>query len=121
MFVASLCVARCINQPPGTVGVLLNGLFVTTSTKVAASSNPSKVNQSVTFTATITADPTVPNGEVVSFYNGATKIGTGTTTNGVATFTTSFSTAGKYAIKASYPGDAFHKGSSETVKQLVTP
>jgi hypothetical protein len=121
LLVASLCVERCINQPPGTVGVLLNDLFVTTTAKVAASPNPSKVYQSVTFTATITADPPVPNGEVVSFYNGATKIGTGTTTNGVATLATSFSTAGKFAIKASYPGDAFHKGSSGIVKQLVNP
>jgi hypothetical protein len=121
LLVASLCVKRCINQPPGTVGVLFNDLFVTTNTKAAASPNPSKVNQSVTFTATITADPPLPNGEVVSFYNGATKIGAGATTNGVATFATSFSTAGKYAIKASYPGDAFHKGSSGIVKQLVNP
>jgi hypothetical protein len=52
--VASLCVKRCINHPEGTVGVLLNGLFVTTTTKVAASPNPSNVNQSVTFTTTIT-------------------------------------------------------------------
>jgi hypothetical protein len=75
------------------------------------------VNQAVTFTATVT--PTPPNGEVVTFYNGKTEIGTGTTTGGVATLTTSFSKAGTYTIKASYPGDAFRKKSSGTVKQLV--
>jgi hypothetical protein len=73
----------------------------------------------VTFTATVVSNPSVPNGEVVTFYNGATKIGTGTTSNGVASLTTSFSTAGKYTIKASYPGDAFHNASSGTVKQVV--
>jgi Bacterial Ig-like domain (group 3) len=55
----------------------------------------------------------------VTFYNGATEIGAGTTTTGIATLTTSFSTAGKYTIKASYPGDAFHNASSGTVKQVV--
>jgi hypothetical protein len=34
---------------------------------------------------------------------------------------TSFSTAKTYTIKASYPGDAFRKASSGTVKQVVNP
>jgi hypothetical protein len=86
-----------------------------------SSTNPSQINQPVTFTATITAASPVPNGSTVKFYNGPTEIGTGTTTNGIASVTTSFSTAGKFAIKASYPGDAFHKASSGTVKQIVNP
>jgi hypothetical protein len=56
----------------------------------------------------------------VTFYNGATEMGTGTTTGGVATFSTSFAEAKTYTIKASYPGDAFHKKSSGTVKQVVS-
>ena len=121
LLVASLCAKRCINRAKGTVGVLLNGLIVSTTTKVASSLNPSKVKQSVTFTATITSTPPVPNGEFVTFYNGQNAIGTGTTANGLASLTTSFSTVGKYTIKASYPGDAFHKAGSGTVKQVVKP
>lgn len=67
----------------------------------------------------MTSVSSVPNGAVITFYNGASKIGTGTTANGVATLTTVFSSAKTYAIRASYPGDAFHKASSGTVKQVV--
>jgi len=110
---------KCFASADGSIGVLLNKLTIKTATHVTSSLNPSQVNQSVTFTATVVSNPSVPNGEVVTFYNGATKIGTGTTSNGVASLTTSFSTAGKYTIKASYPGDAFHNASSGTVKQVV--
>jgi hypothetical protein len=110
---------KCSASADGSIGVLLNELTIKTATHVTSSLNPSQVNQSVTFTATVVSNPSVPNGEVVTFYNGATKIGTGTTSNGVASLTTSFSTAGKYTIKASYPGDAFHNASLGTVKQVV--
>ncbi len=103
----------------GGVGVLLNETVYATKTALTSSPNPSLVNQTVTFTATMTSNPPVPNGEVVTFYNGKTEIGTGATANGVASLNTSFSKAGKYAIKASYPGDAFRKASSRTVKQVV--
>jgi hypothetical protein len=103
----------------GSVGVLLNDLTATTNTKISSSLNPSKVNQAVTFTATVSSSSLVPDGSVVTFYNGATKIGTGTTTNGVATMTTSFPQAGKYTIKVAYPGDAFHPASSGKVTQVV--
>jgi hypothetical protein len=75
----------------------------------------------VAFTATVSSKGSVPNGSTITFYNGATKIGTSTTTNGVATLATSFSSAGKYTIEASYAGDAFHQESSGTVKQVVNP
>jgi len=48
-----------------------------------------------------------------------TELGTGTTTSGIVTLTTSFSSPGRYAIKATYPGDAFHKASSGKVRQVV--
>jgi len=103
----------------GTIAVFLNETTYTTKTTLASSPNPSQVNQPVTFTATITSTPAVPNGELVTFYNGKTEIGTGTTTNTVATLTTSFSAAKTYTIKATYPGDPFRKASSGTVKQVV--
>ena len=103
----------------GSAAVLLNETHYASKTTLASSPNPSQVNQPVTFTATITSTPAVPNGELVTFYNGKTEIGTGTTTNTVATLTTSFSAAKTYTIKATYPGDPFRKASSGTVKQVV--
>ena len=109
------------NYNLGSVSVLLNATLYATATALTSSPNPSVINQSVTFTATTTSNPPISDGETVTFYNGATKIGTATTTNGVATLATSFSKAKTYTIKASYPGDAFHKASSGTVKQVVNP
>lgn len=105
----------------GGVEALLNSFVAATTMSVTSSLNPSQAGQPVTFTATVTASSGVPNGSVITFYNGAAQIGTDTTTNGIASLTTSFSTAGKYTIKAKYPGDAFHKASSGTVKQVVNP
>jgi hypothetical protein len=101
------------------VGVLLNHTHVLTTTTITSSSNPSLVNQSLTFTATVTSGSSVPNGSVITFYKGTASIGTGTTTNGVASLTTSISNAGTYAIKARYAGDVFHQHSSGAVTQVV--
>ena len=57
----------------------------------------------------------------MTFYNGTTNLGTSPTLNGVASLTTSFSKAMNYTIKAEYPGDAFHKKRSGTIKQVVNP
>ena len=105
----------------GSVAVLLNTTSYTTKTALTSSPNPAQVNQTVAFTATITSNPPAPNGEVVTFYNGKTELGTGATTNGVATLNTSFSKAKTYTIKATYPGDPFRKPSKGTVKQVVNP
>jgi hypothetical protein len=104
----------------GSVAVLLNETSYTTKTTLASSVNPAQVNQPVTFTATITSNPTVPNGETVTFYQGKTVLGAATTMNGTANLTTSFAKAGSYSMKASYAGDAFRKVSSGTVRLVVT-
>jgi len=119
----ALAANGCFTKSCGSagVGVLLNDLTAMTATALTSSPNPSLVNQSVTFTATITSDPPIPDGEVVTFHNGKTNLGTSTTTNGVASLTTSFSKAKTYTVKATYPGDAFHKASKGTVKQVVNP
>lgn len=104
--------------------VLLNVFDSPTVTAVTSSLNPSPVNQAVTFTATVTSnpiDPVVADGTVITFSASKTVLGTGLTKNGVATFTTSFSKAKTYSIKASYPGDTFHKASYGAVKEIVHP
>jgi hypothetical protein len=103
----------------GTVVVLSNGSLIKTATSLSSSLNPSSVNQQVILTATLVASPSIPNGEVVTFYNGKTVLGTGTITNNAATLTVSFAKAASYTVKATYAGDTFHKKSSGSMTQVV--
>jgi hypothetical protein len=63
----------------------------------------------VTFTATLTGGA---NGEIITFYNGAASIGTGTISSGKATLTISTLAVGSQTITASYPGDGNYTGST---------
>jgi hypothetical protein len=103
------------------VETMLNRSFAITKTAVTASPNPAGVNQSITLTATIASGNPVPNGAVVTFFNGKVPIGTGNTVNGVATLTTSFPKAKTYSVKATYPGDDFRKSSTGMVREVITP
>jgi hypothetical protein len=106
----------------GTAGVLVNNFTADTATTLTSSPNPSHVNRPVTFIATVTSNTSVPpNGSTVIFYDHQTVLGKGTTTNGVASFTTSFSKPETKTYKAVYPGDVFHHPSSGTTTQVVSP
>jgi len=117
-----LAVANQIGCGPcglGSIGVLLKD-FEATATVLTTSASPSHVGQSVTFTAGVTwTEGPVPDGELVTFYDGTTVIGTNITASGVATFTTSLLSAKTHTIKASYAGDFSFKPSSGTVMQVV--
>jgi hypothetical protein len=92
----------------------------TSKTVLMTSGSPSFAGQAVTFTATVTSGHgAIPNGELVTFYDGTTVIGTGSTASGAATFTTSSLTAKTHTIKATYGGDAIFSPSSGTVTQIV--
>jgi len=84
--------------------------------------NPSNVGQTVTFTATVAAvvpGTGTPTG-TVTFLDGATVLGTGTLSGGVATFTDSALAAGSHSISFTYGGDANFQGSSSAaVSQTV--
>ena len=112
--------ANVLNQQVLAAGV------VGTTTQLLSSQNPSEVNQSVTFMATVTANSgnTTPSGNV-SFQDNGTQIGTGTLNGaGVATFTTTTLTAGNHPITAVYNFDngnaSFAGSTSNTVMQNVT-
>ena len=99
----------------------------TTSTALASSTNPSTINQSVTFTATVSAPPgnTSLSG-TVSFTDNGTAIASCTalapSTQGKATCTTSTLALGTHPIVASYTGDAnFSDSTSSTLSQVVNP
>lgn len=110
-----------IGSTSTAVHQIVKGLPVATTTVVTTSGSPSLINQPITFTATIsTTDGSIPNGETVTFYDGATQIGTNATAGGTASFTTSSLSVKSHTIKATYAGDAMYKTSTGTVTQVVS-
>jgi probable HAF family extracellular repeat protein len=108
----------------GTATPLSETVYQTapTTTSLKSSGSRSTFGSSVTFTATVR--PTIgsmPNGEAVTFYDGTASIGTGTTSSGVAAFTTTSLPVGTNSITATYIGDAnYQPSTSPIVKQVVT-
>ena len=92
-----------------------------TETTLSSSLNPSVVNQSVTFTATVVGQyGGTPTG-TVTFLNGSSILGTAPLSGGTASYTTSFAKAGTYNITAASSGDSNFTGStSAAVPQTVS-
>ncbi|CAM2927583.1 Ig-like domain repeat protein [Saccharomonospora xinjiangensis] len=123
-----------VQLPPSTIlGVVAAGdthslaitQLISTTTTLTSSPNPSVLGQPVTFTATVTPDsPTTatPTG-TVSFYDGATLLGTvPLNASGTATFTTTGLGVGAHDITAVYSGDStFLPSTSTPLTQTVTP
>jgi len=89
---------------------------VNTGLSLSSSPNPSKPNQDVTLTATVSAlapDAGVPTG-VVEFRVNGVLVGSDPLVNGTATRTAKFK-KGSYSLTATYAGDANFNGSSGTV------
>jgi hypothetical protein len=82
---------------------------------LASSANPSSVNQSVTFTATL---PTSATG-TVTFTSGSTSLGTSTLTGGIASVSSSTLPAGSNPIIATYNGDANNNTATANLSQTV--
>ncbi len=84
----------------------------TTVTLTVSSTTPA-VGTQETFTAVVAATATGPNNPItgtVTFFNGATAIGTATVTNGTATLKTTLSVPGAESITAVYTPDATATG-----------
>ncbi|MFZ0419023.1 MAG: Ig-like domain repeat protein [Candidatus Sulfotelmatobacter sp.] len=93
-----------------------------TSTALAASPNPANVLQTVSLTANVTP---APNGSVlgtVSFYNGATLLGSGTLdSSGVAMLSTKSLPVGVDSLTAVYSGNAsFATSTSSAIAETIT-
>jgi hypothetical protein len=81
----------------------------------------SYVGQLVTFTVTLTSKfGPIPDGETVYFEAADQPIGTGTTLNGIAIFTTSSLSARYYEIQGNYPGDDTFGSAFTQIKQVVS-
>ncbi|MFZ0823455.1 MAG: SBBP repeat-containing protein, partial [Terriglobales bacterium] len=92
------------------------GSLLSSATTIASSSNPSNFGQSVTFTATVTTSGSKTPTGTVTFYDGATALGTGTLNgSGIATYTTSSLAVGQHSMTAVYGGDANNAGSTSSV------
>ena len=96
---------------------------VSTTIAVTATPNPASTSQTVTLTATLTPANTTlgaPTG-TITFYSNGTMIGTtaSTISGTTASITTSYATAGTYAITATYSGDNNYITSTSSATNLV--
>ena len=99
-----------------SVAVSGTGTLATTSTVLAASPNPAIAGQSVLLTASVSPAPTGSPLGSVSFYDGATLLGSGNlNSSGIATFTTSTLPVGANSLTAIYSGNASFATSSSTL------
>jgi Bacterial Ig-like domain (group 3)/FG-GAP-like repeat/FG-GAP repeat len=96
---------------------------VASKTVLTTTGSPSLIGQPVTFTATVTPsnprDGMIPNGELVTFYDGATTLASVALSGGTAAYTTSSLSAKTHTIKATYVGDSIFKPSTGFVTQVV--
>ena len=90
-----------------------------TATALKSSQNPTLLEESVTFTATVSATSGTPAG-TITFYDGTIQLGSETlNSGGEAAYSTSTLAAGTHKIKAAYAGDSQFKASSKTITQKV--
>ncbi|MEU3183356.1 Ig-like domain-containing protein, partial [Streptomyces sp. NPDC006923] len=89
----------------------------TTTTTLTSAPDPSVFGQAVTLTATVAPVPPAvgtPTG-TVSFFDGATLLGTSALVGGVATLTTSTLSVGAHNLTAVYSGNATFSGSTSPI------
>jgi sugar lactone lactonase YvrE len=105
-----------------SVAVSGTGTLTTTSTALAASPNPAIAGQSVLLTASVSPTPIGSPLGSVSFYYGATLLGSGNlNSSGMATFTTSNLPVGADSLTAIYSGNAsFTTSSSSLYTETIT-
>jgi autotransporter-associated beta strand protein len=104
---------------PGLLLVTHSG----STTALASSLNPAYYGSAVTFTATVAVASGTPTG-IVTFKDGATVLGTGSLSAGLATLTTNnlSVTGSPHAITAAYGGDAsFIPSTSAALSQVINP
>jgi hypothetical protein len=96
-------------------------VLAATTITLTSSPNPSGYGQSVIFTARVTSSiGAPPDGETVTFKQGATILGTGTLSGGTATFSISTLGVGTKSVTSGYGGESKFGGStSKAVSQVV--
>jgi hypothetical protein len=108
------------NNTGSTSATLTEYVVGTSKTIVTTSGSPSYVGQSVTFTASVTSKyGTIPDGELVTFYDGTKKLASVALAGGTAAYATPSLSAKTHTIKAKYAGDAIFKPSTGDTSQVV--
>jgi hypothetical protein len=108
------------NNSVSTSAPIAEDVLVPSHTTVTTSLSPAVFGETVTFTAFITSQyGAIPDGESVSFSDGGTTIGSGTTAGGTCTLTTSLLNPATHDIEAAYLGDSMFEASSGTVFEVV--
>lgn len=93
-----------------------------TKTTLATSGSPSHSGQAVTLTATVTtASGVILNGELVTFSDGKTILGSVPISDGVVSYVTTTLAIRAYTIEGTYQGDYTYNLSSDKVSQTVLP
>lgn len=90
---------------------------------VTASTGNANLDASVTFTAMVTGTASVAPSGTVTFYDGATVLGSGAVAQGAAMYSTKSLTAGAHLITAVYSGDTNFAGSTSAqyVETVTAP
>jgi len=107
----SAALGQTVNQAP-------------TTTALTSSANPSSYGQALTFTASVATSFGGSATGTVTFFDGATQIGSASVSGGFARFTAAATllSAGSHSIMASYSGDANFTGSNSVAwGQTVNP
>ena len=87
------------------------------STVLSVSPNPATVGKQVTLSAIVTP---LPATGTVTFFDSGTTLGSGTLSNGTATFSITTLAVGSHSLTASFPGDVNNNGStSSAVAEVV--
>ena len=114
------------NNVAGTSAAYVQSVKQTTAIVVTSNAvgNATTYGTSVTFTATVTAAGTISPTGSVTFYDGATKLGTATLTAGTGgvsatTYTTSTLAVGVHSITATYNDDADDFSSTSAIYTLT--
>ncbi|MHB1960104.1 MAG: Ig-like domain repeat protein, partial [Acidobacteriaceae bacterium] len=97
----------------------INVTFVmaNSSVSLACTPNPADLGQAVSCAATVSGGA---NGESVDFLDGATQIGAGTISSGVATFSTTSLAVGTHSLTAEYVGDGtYNPSTSNAVSESI--
>jgi hypothetical protein len=109
------------NYVGGTATCTITIARAPSTTSLQSSPAPSTLRQLVTFTAVVAAASGNPTGSV-TFFDGATSLGTGILTNGQATFSTAALSEGSHDIIGAYSGDLNASPSiSAALTQVVGP
>jgi large repetitive protein len=109
-----------LNEAGSTSDTLTEYIQDHSKTTLTTSGSPSYVGQPVTFTAMVTSYfGSVPDGELVTFYDGTTTLGTVTLAGGMANYTTSSLAAKSHHINATYSGDSMFLTSTGHLLQVM--